>query len=69
MIEPGDLRAFMRGFYGYGRYEANYWFIGLEEGGASSISDLAKRLETWRLLGSHEIEDLSAFHLALGSTD
>src|SRR5438874_12056489 len=54
---------------GHRRYEADYWFIGLEEGGASSIGDLAKRIEVWRQLGSREIEDVYAFHDALGFTD
>ena len=67
MIDPEHVRAYMRGFYGYGSYSARYWFIGLEEGGASSVSDLKGRIDVWRALGEHEVEDLSAFHQAMGS--
>jgi hypothetical protein len=67
MIDPDHVRAYMHGFYGYGSYAAKYWFIGLEEGGATSVSDLKKRIDVWRTLGGLEIEDLHAFHEALGS--
>jgi hypothetical protein len=62
MIDPGALRGFMHGFYGYGGYDAKYWFIGLEEGGVSSLDDLAARIAAWRRLGSRETEDLYEFH-------
>jgi len=67
MISPAEVRSFMYGFYGYGRYQANYWFVGLEEGGAGAIDDLRKRIEVWRRLGSHEVADLYDFHEGLGS--
>ena len=66
MIDTDDIRAFMGGFYGYGRYETNYWFVGLEEGGARTINDLSKRVDVWRRLGSHEVADLYEFHEELG---
>lgn len=68
MINPDALRAFMQGFYGYGSYDAKYWFVGLEEGGASSVVDLAKRIAAWRRLGSAETEDLYEFHREIGFT-
>jgi len=68
MIAPENLRAFMRGFYGYGSYGAKYWFIGPEEGGQSSVGDLARRVDVWRARGEHEIEDSLAFHEALNHT-
>jgi len=68
MIDPARLRAFMHGFYGYGCYDAKYWFIGQEEGGASSVSALAARVDAWHERGAREIEDLQAFHAELRST-
>jgi hypothetical protein len=68
MIAPENLRAFMRGFYGYGSYGAKYWFIGPEEGGQSSVGDLARRIDVWCARGEHEIEDSLAFHEALNHT-
>jgi|SRR6185436_13412258 len=67
MIDPDRVLAYMHGFYGYGTYAAKYWFIGLEEGGATSGSDLTRRIDVWHTLGGLEIEDLYAFHEALGS--
>jgi hypothetical protein len=68
MIDPDALRDFMHGFHGYGGYDAKYWFVGLEEGGASSVDDLAKRIAAWRRLGSAETEDLYEFHREIGFT-
>ena len=61
MIDPDDLRAFMRGFYGYGSYQARYWFIGQEEGGASSVTELTRRVDLWSARGRCEVDDLHAF--------
>jgi hypothetical protein len=37
----------MRGFHGYGNLGAKYWFIGLEEGGGTSLDEVRLRLKTW----------------------
>jgi hypothetical protein len=55
MIDTEDLRAFIQGFFGYGSYGARYWFIGLEECGASSIKELHDRIQAWRSLGSSSV--------------
>jgi hypothetical protein len=49
-------------FYGYGRWEAPYWFIGPEEGGDHP----AERVEVWRLLGAQKLCDCREFHLCIG---
>jgi hypothetical protein len=49
-------------FYGYGRWDAKYWFIGLEEGqDREENDDLTPRLQAWRALGSTELCDLEQF--------
>jgi hypothetical protein len=68
MIDPEELRAFMHSFYGYGNYDARYWFIGLEEGGVSSADDLTKRIAAWRRHDSAETQDLYEFHREIDFT-
>jgi hypothetical protein len=62
VLEPELLQDFIRGFYGYGNLGAKYWFIGLEEGGGTSIEEVRLRLETWRTLGRPLLADLHEFH-------
>ncbi len=33
MLDDTLVTSFMSGFYGYGSYSADYWFVGMEEGG------------------------------------
>jgi hypothetical protein len=68
------LQEYMRNFYGYGSYEAAYWFVGMEEGGADpfdadSFDEVAERLTVWDRRGRLELEDIAAYHLELGITD
>jgi len=60
------IREMARGCYGYGRWDAPYWFMGLEEGmGRNENDDLDLRLEAWRQLGSRELNDCKSFHEAI----
>lgn len=34
----------MHHFYGYGNYQADYWFVGMEEGGGDTFDKVSKRL-------------------------
>lgn len=52
------LLAYMDGFYGYGNYQAPYWFVGMEEGGGDSSADVSSRLKIWNERGRQELEDL-----------
>ena len=55
--------------YGYGRWDAPYWFIGLEEGmGRDENDDLLPRVDAWRSLGKGELNDCIEFHNKLGET-
>jgi hypothetical protein len=52
-----------RDWFGYGRWDAPYWFVGMEPGGA----DDTKSYEAWRALGRGELIDCRKHHLS--STD
>jgi hypothetical protein len=51
---------------GYGRWEAPYWFVGMEPGG----EDADASYETWwEQFGGAELIDCREHHLASNSTD
>lgn len=58
----------MRDFFGYGHVGAKYWFVGLEEGGGTSIDEIRNRLQTWDSLGRPQLADLREFHESAGIT-
>lgn len=49
--------------YGYGEFDGDYWFIGMEEGGSD---DLSHRLSIWQERGSRTLEDIYQYHEKLG---
>jgi hypothetical protein len=56
------IREMARGCYGYGRWEAPYWFIGPEQGQArDENNELKTRCEAWRRLGGGELSDCREF--------
>src|SRR5258708_27596908 len=57
----------MEGFFGYGQYPARYWFIGMEEGGGSSVAYIAAKLVGWRDRGAQEVEELGGADPILGA--
>jgi hypothetical protein len=60
------LDSFAHTFYGYGDYKASYWFIGMEEGGASSRQEIESRLSVWDRHRKPELEDIAVFHNEIG---
>jgi hypothetical protein len=65
-----DLEAMAKRFFGYGRWKAPYWFIGLEEGkGREEPTSNALRLEAWRGFGMPELCDCRYFHPAIKQFD
>ena len=62
------LQAFIDGFYGYGSYAGDYWFIGMEEGGGNSFAGIAQRLNDWDRRGRKELEDIADYHAEIGET-
>jgi hypothetical protein len=62
-----DVREMARRCYGYGRWEAPYWFIGPEQGqGGSENNDLRPRIKAWLHLGGGELSDCRDFHALIG---
>lgn len=69
MLNPDLVDAFIKSFYGYGTYQAPYWFIGMEEGGGDDLDDIARRLTAWDRRGRRELEDVAEYHRAIEITD
>lgn len=72
MIMTRDLELidrFINEFYGYGNYEGEFWFIGMEEGGGKSLDEIQKRLNVWKKRQRGEVEDLVGFHREIGLGD
>jgi len=63
-----DIAEMARRHYGFGRWEAPYWFIGPEQGQSSSETTLNPRVEAWLHLGGDELTDCRDFHARLGGT-
>jgi hypothetical protein len=71
MIERFDdqlLDEFVHNFYGYGNYGGGFWFVGMEEEGGNSFTEVDKRLSTWARRGKRELEDVAAYHAEIGIT-
>lgn len=55
--------------YGYGRWDASYWFIGPEQGQASwENNELAARFEAFRKLSKNGLSDCRRFHNEIHET-
>ncbi|QSJ16248.1 hypothetical protein JYQ62_31605 [Nostoc sp. UHCC 0702] len=55
-------------FYGYGNYQGNYWFIGMEEAGGD-FQDVNHRINIWAKRGEKEIDDVAEYHINMGCAD
>ena len=69
MLDDTLVTSFLSGFYGYGSYSADYWFVGIEEGGAGSAEEIVTHLEHWVRRGRRELEDLRDFQVTKGNVD
>ena len=69
-IQMDDAECEMaRRCYGYGRWEAPYWFIGPEQGKSRKEPDgNSRRLEAWLELGADYLCDCKCFHIKIGDT-
>jgi hypothetical protein len=62
-----EVELAARGWYGYGRWDAPYWFIGPEPGMKKDEGDnLRARCEAWAALGSPELLDCLRHHEEFG---
>lgn len=57
MLDDILLATFMETFYGYGTYDAPYWFVGMEEGGGGTFASAEGRINAWIDRGRTELED------------
>jgi len=69
MLNDTVLSDFVHGFYGYGNYQAPYWFVGMEEGGGHTLEDIDRRLKAWDARGRRELEDVADYHRAIGISE
>lgn len=60
------LAQYMDSFFGYGNLKARLWFVGMEEGGGSSVDEVRSRLTAWDRRGRPRVEDVADFHRAIG---
>ena len=67
MLNRTTLTDYMESFFGYGRWGAPIWFIGIEEAGGRSESEIEQRLAVWSSRGKNELEDAPAFYPASGN--
>jgi hypothetical protein len=65
MQENGQIHKMALGCYGYGKWDADYWFIGPEQGMASH-EDISRRVDVWTELGERELDDCRVFHERIG---
>jgi hypothetical protein len=66
-VSEADIDAMSDRWFGYGRWDAPYWFIGPEPGMAKSEGDnLSQRCAAWLKLGGGELVDCMAHHEKLG---
>lgn len=62
-----DIREMAEKCYGYGRWDAPYWFIGPEQG--LSRGNMQPRIEAWLHLGRETgLSDCRKFHTHIGET-
>jgi hypothetical protein len=62
-----DELEMARHFYGFGRWDAPYWFIGPEQGkGPGESVDNSPRVNAWLKLQKPELCDCRAFHELIG---
>ena len=67
MLNQDTLDTFMNTFMGYGDFNADTWFIGMEEGGGNSLEDVQTRIGTWSGRGGRILEDCAEYHHAIGA--
>jgi hypothetical protein len=72
VTHDADILDMARQWYGYGRWEAPYWFIGPEpgqpEGDTAEGDNLKERCKAWIDLGRGELVDCKAHHFGFGWT-
>ena len=60
------LQDYMNGFYGYGSYSGDFWFVGMEEGSTGRFDEICRRITGWSRRGRSELEDVVDYHNSIG---
>jgi len=67
MLNPSLLNNYIGSFFGYGRWSAPIWFVGIEEAGGRTECELEQRLAVWTSRGKKELEDAPTFYPQSGN--
>jgi hypothetical protein len=59
------LESYANRFYGYGSWNQPIWFVGMEEGGCSTLAEFELRLNAWIDRGCCDLEDAQSYHRAI----
>ena len=68
MLDDAILNSYCQTFAGYGQWLAPVWFVGIEEAGGKTESEIRQRLDVWVSRGSRELEDATAFYPESGNS-
>lgn len=68
ILDDSILSSYIEEFFGYGSLDADYWFIGIEEGGGNSLKNIKGRIEVWKKRGANELEELHSYVAAQGNS-
>lgn len=61
-IDDALLQRYMETFVGFGSYEADFWFVGMEQGGGRDLEEMQRRLVAWKRQECEEVVDFSKYH-------
>jgi hypothetical protein len=67
MLNPSALNNYIGSFFGYGRWSAPIWFVGIEEAGGGTERELEQRLAVWAARRTKELEDAPHFYPVSGN--
>ena len=66
-LDSARLANYSEGFYGFGKWEARIWFIGIEEAGGWDQQHVHRRLQAWHQNGRADLEDAPTFYPDAGN--
>jgi len=61
-LSGSELAPMAENFYGYGRWDAPFWFIAPVPGGAQCGESLEMRYQIWKALGFEQVVNCAAYH-------
>ena len=67
MLEREKVEKYMNSYYGFGNWNSNIWFVGMEEGGGQDEDEVNKRIESWSTT-KKDLIDNKAHHERIGIT-